>query len=419
LLTLNGTKTSVNAANIKFFPMLDNIGNVGITYNQTKTNSLFGNVAQASNVVGNFSVGNTYNTIDNMTVRTYTTQTFNNIFSTSTPVINDGPDYGQTYSIGLSSPIGRFGNSAANAIASASYSFTGSRSQVNSQLASMVFAPNVGNPGNSTFTYTQSRDGISQVNTTLTLTANVAPSTSTVYTWKWEDVGDAGTTWTPTFNEWYYGNTEVFMVGAGGSGITWQGPDFTDRWAAGPAGGQVTTFYGTRGLANELGSGTWSVFPGRVAGQEQYPDQGGTGNSSVLTNGTNTFTAAGGAGAKWVAEGTTNWRAGSSGNGNLGGLGNPVTLTSPTRVLNYGGGGGGAGGEGQNANVTMPFPTTGNGGAGISSSITGTTIVYGGGQAGYTSNSQPDAPRVGAGGTEESGSGTGYYSGSITIKIVT
>jgi hypothetical protein len=221
--SLDSSKTGINNTLIKFRPAVDSTSNVTIRYNQTKFNSVFGFITQAANVDGIFTCGTTNPEISNMigVARSYVGNTVNSIFSASTPTLNDGADQGQTYAITLSSTLGKFGNSQANAIASASYSFTGNTTQVNNEFALMKFVPNRGTSSSGTFNYTQTRDGTSQVNSNVTLNGTAGAAMSATYTF----LGNAGNgastishSWTPTFTESYYGTAQMFLVGAGGHG---------------------------------------------------------------------------------------------------------------------------------------------------------------------------------------------------------
>ena len=150
----------------------------------TTVNDQFGNVRSWSTDVTAYSMN-----------RTYTSNTVNNIFATGTPLIGDGPAAGQTYTITLTSSLGKFGNSAANAVAASSYSYTGNAASVNDEFSNMVFVPNPGFPGNGTYTYTQSRNDLVQQTVTSNLTGVESAFPLTYYVF--DDVGN--TTWTPTF----------------------------------------------------------------------------------------------------------------------------------------------------------------------------------------------------------------------------
>ena len=54
-VVLSNTRANINTANVAFFPPPDYTGAIGIVYNQIKTNSVYGNVTQASNVPVTFN----------------------------------------------------------------------------------------------------------------------------------------------------------------------------------------------------------------------------------------------------------------------------------------------------------------------------------------------------------------------------
>ena len=57
---LSNTKVNINAANVSFLPPSDYTGNVGLTYTQVKTNSVFGNNTQANAVAIALTCSNTH-----------------------------------------------------------------------------------------------------------------------------------------------------------------------------------------------------------------------------------------------------------------------------------------------------------------------------------------------------------------------
>jgi hypothetical protein len=212
--TLSNSKATINSANLQYLPALDNTANVTISYKQYKINSVFGNIAQA-NVSAVYSIGNTNSEISNMIARTITANAVANIFATSTPAISDGSDVGQTYTITLSSPVGRFGNTANNALAANTYSYTGNITQVNNEFTNMKFVNDYGiGAQTSSFTYTQSRDGTAQVNTSPVLTIN-AGSVANAYV----RTITANSTFTPSSDQLMFGNIQLLVIGGGGSGF--------------------------------------------------------------------------------------------------------------------------------------------------------------------------------------------------------
>ena len=373
-LEITGSKNSINNS-IQWMPPINYTGNVDIVYDQIKTLPT-GNVTQASNVVATFDAI-TNPDIANMIDRAYTSNVVNSIFANSTPVLDDGPDYGQTYTITLSSTLGKFGNSAANAVATSSYSFTGNTTQVNGQFALMKFVPTANVPASTgTFVYTQSRNGVPQVNQTLNLTGTTQAFLSTR-----EFLSTPSELPRLSFEEQYFGtNMRVVAVGGGGGGAARGSAPF-----GGPGGGGgnvvvqdwgkfTNSFYsvliGSGGSASSpgtnttVGLGTGSLYnvvatggrPGAVAG----------GNSTITINGVaTTYTGGGNA-----SDGT----------------------------VYYGGGGAGAGGNGNGGGGGVPLGPSGNGGTGYTVPTISTLVSVGGGGAGTDRAAGPRSTAPGSGG---------------------
>jgi hypothetical protein len=85
LLSLSNSRANINSANVQFMPAITDTGNVQLTFNLTKTNTYFGNIVQAANVLANLAVVTTYPGIANMISRSYTSNTTTSIFANSTP----------------------------------------------------------------------------------------------------------------------------------------------------------------------------------------------------------------------------------------------------------------------------------------------------------------------------------------------
>lgn len=409
----SGTKTQVNTANVYYFPPVDWEGNISLSVSQSKTDR--GNtIVQASSVSKLLSNTGTNPEITNMIARSYTANTVNNIFSSTTPVLSDGSDVGQTYTIELSSTLGQFGNSSANAVASASYAFTGNTTQCNNEFVNMVFVPGFNNGASGTFNYKQYRAANLQVDTTLTLTGTNAAFAAQTYTFT------SNGSFTPTANQVLFGNTSVLLVGGGGGSATDGG---------GGGGGLVTTANRRRGNVS-LSSSSYTVTVGTGGAFRFFTNPSGlsynqTGNSGGITSlvsSTDSMSAAGGNGGRAVYDLTqppgsryTESRGGNS--GGVGGTGGD---------FGAGGGGGGASGNGGNYNGNIGSAA---GGSGISSDISGVSLGYGGGGGGGGSSPGTDGGggsgvggwpgldgRGGGGGSSPGDEGRGG-SGIVIIKI--
>lgn len=392
--TLSNSKANINSANLQYLPAVNNRGNVTISYKQYKINSVFGNIAQA-NVSAVYSLGNASSYVTNMISRSYTGNATNSIFSNSTPTITDGSNVGQTYTISLTSSVGKFGNSQSNAIAANSYSFTGNTAQINTEFTNMKFVPNYGvAAGNSTFNYTQIRSGVTQVNSNVVITgtANNLSSITKEYVNATTDK-----TLTPTFAQYYWQRANVLVVGGGGGG---GGSSYSSAFGSGGGGGGGVDIYTGVQLPVELL--TMAIGAG---GAGAANDIGGVGANTTITGNVSgqlyiTYGGFGGYPYNYSPNGGSS-RAGYSG-GHSGPQG--------------GGGGGGAGGVGGNG---VGY-TRGPGGVGVYSSITGSNVQYGaGGQGGNlaTQGSTSSTYGGGGGGGGSGGAGRSGTEGKIVIVI--
>lgn len=401
LLSLSNSRANINSANVQFMPAITDTGNVQFTLNQSKTNTYFGNIVQAANTLANLTVSTTYPGVNNMIARAYTSNTTTSIFATSTPALNDGPSYGQSYTILLTSDIGKFGNSQTNAISTSSYSFTGNVTQVNSEFTNMKFVPNYGPfAGNGTFNYTQIRSdanigNVTQINSNLTLTGTqqTLPGLTKEYV-----AATIDKTITPTFAQYYWQRANILMVGGGGGG---GGDSSPSAFGSGGGGaGEVRTLTGVQ-LPAELITITIG------AGGNGTPNgNGSTGGATSYAGASGSVTVGGGAGGR-TGPGA-NFDA-VSGNGFLGGqnIGSPVQGA---------GGGGGSSGNGGNANGTV----RGVGGPGTYSTISGSNVAYGNGGGGGNINTVGVTSTTyggGGGGGSQLADGQAGTAGTVIIVI--
>jgi hypothetical protein len=385
-LTVTGSRTEINNGNITYVPPIDWTDNIVLSISQSRLD-LGNTIQQVSGVLRTLENSSTNPEISNMIDRSYTTNVVNNIFATSTPVLDDGPDIGQTYTITLTSSLGKFGNSAANAAAATSYSFTGNTVQVNNEFANMKFLATPGVAASTgSYTYTQTRNGQLQVTKTQTLTGSnqsLTPSTVTFTN---------NGTWTPTFEQAYFGNTTMLLVGGGG------GCQYSVQNDGGAgAGGHVTLL--TKSVPNNplhFGTHTITIGNGGVGGPQRVTNTGfpfdylgnSGGNTTVVTS-SYTETAAGGQGGRLAATpGTTSSWTNNRGGNSQSNINGVVTTRLGGAGAAFGQGGGGAG-AGQNGfSAGGPGPSFGgpsssaNGGNGIVSNISGVNVTYGPGGMG-------------------------------------
>jgi hypothetical protein len=395
---ISNSQANINSANLQYLPAINNQGNVTILYNQVKTNYL-GNVTQA-NVSAVYSLGNASSYVTNMISRSYTGNATNSIFSSSTPTISDGSNVGQTYTISLTSPVGKFGNSQSNAIAANSYSFTGNITQINSEFTNMKFVPNYGvAAGNSTFNYTQIRSGITQLNSNVVLTgtANNLSSITKEYVTATSDK-----TLTPTFVQYYWQRANILVAGGGGGG----GPGFGGGGGGGGGGGEVNSYSAVQ-LPVELL--TINIGAGGAGGVFSTNSPGSSGAQSNIVGNLSGILAYTGSGGGGGFPNNSSPGGGTSGNGFTGGYNSALS----------GGGGGGASAIGGNASGS----TKGAGGAGIYSAMSGSNIAYAnGGQGGNALSGGTTSSTYGGGGGGGAGQigskdGNVGTAGSVVIVI--
>lgn len=381
VLTIAGTKTQVNSwlPGLKVQATTDYRGQLDLFYVLHVSTGVVATRVQT----GYVSASDT--NIVNMIARTFVSNTVDQyIFASTTPYIAEQvTTFIPSYTISFGTTAGRFGTSHSNL--SANFSITGGRDYINSIFPTIMFVPNKNVTGPQSFVYTQMRNGSTQEFFAVSLTgtnrtSNIAGVGVTTIT--------SDQTFTLTFEQSLYLNTDILVVGGGGGGGAIVG--------GGGGGGEVIA------LSNvSLPSGTLNITIGTGGnGQIQnYPTTTGNtyhgtkgGNTSILNGNVTVYNARGGNyayGALGDPSGTpADGVGGASGNGNNYGLGGAaifVCNSSPytTLISGAGGGGGGAGGIGGNISGSYPYTFKGgNGGPGVTSSITGTAVQYGRGGGG-------------------------------------
>lgn len=271
--------------------------------------------------------------------RTYLTNQGNFIFASSTPQIDDvNPT--QSFTVTFTSPNGQFGNTDNSY---ATYSITGSLTEVNDRIALTVFYPTKDYASNTTFTIKKYANGVQTFSKTQSLNyGGAAPAYQNFYVFS-----DAGSnTWTPTIEEKKYCFASIVVVGGGGGGTpAYNNTNYNARGCGGGGGGVLHNTYlsitdtsypitvGAGGAAWQMISGSTSLSGGGLPG----------GSSSAFG-----YTATGGTGAGFTTSPSTQ-SSGSSGY--------PSYLGATTRVAGlsgagiYGAGGSGAGGAGANGST--------------------------------------------------------------------
>jgi hypothetical protein len=444
-VNLSGSRSVINATQITYIPPIDWAQDITLSISQSKVDQ--GNTfIQATNNPWTLQNSLTNPEIVNMVNRSYTSNTTKlSFFQNPTAAITDGPDIGQTYTITLTSNRGRFGTTNAAAAANSTYSFTGNLTATNNQLSTLRFVPNPGANTDGTFTYTQSRNGVSQVNTTLNLTAlegsAITPRTL-VFT-------QSGLTFTPTEQEFLYGNIQILTVGGGGAAnrSTSQSPHATGT--GGGAGGEVKITNVTRGSANSIQQTQYAVTVGAGGLRNTNglpPAQAGSPTFvSAVSGGNIAVSVGGGAGGPAPAL-TTSSNPSRGGNvaGKIGGAGTNQSFTgSPERYSYFGGGGASSlnnGGSPVNIGAQTragngadglfvgtgwgPYTTYGGGGGGGSGLNNDSTLRpgFGGAGGGGVGNGQPGLSNSGGGGGGNTGQDATSLlrnggSGIVVIKI--
>ena len=388
------------------------------------------NVANTANTNSwNWSVAVTV-PVANITARTYTSNTTTAIFAANTPAITDGTDTGQTYTITLTSPSGKFGNTVAyfssNSYANlaSTYSYTGNRSLVNAEFANVRFAPSSGNTGNTTYTYTQTSANVLQANITAALTVALVPRAGNTYTFT------ANTTYTPTFDEYYYsGTANILLVGGGGYG------QYGNAALPNPGGGTTNVSGGAGGGGEvryasnlNINNTNYTIVVG-AAGTANTSDF--TANSSVVGGSIDLVALAGRRGIFDISPSgggfALNDDRGGNGGGNIasgnvtGGIGgnNNIAATTGTVSGNASNGSAGGGGGAQGypgINLTQG----GNGAPGVTHPLTGNLVLGGGGATRSRlpgTNGVPGGNSYGQGGNTFVSGSTDGAAGVVIIKV--
>lgn len=331
VLTITGTKTQVNShlASISVVMAPDYDDSFIITYTVVKFDS------STASKIQQFLCVSDDGEITNMDItRTYVSNNENSIFATNTPVISDNDnDPANSYTITFNCSFGQFGSDGVNAYTT--YSFTGTKAQCNSHFSSVKFYPNANVSANGTFTYTQIKNGVTQVSQSVALEGSVGTFTGRTVT-----VLDTQT-WTPTVLDLLYGQiVEITLVGGGGGGSF-----------GGGGGGQVK--YSTTPINFTNTTYTLTVGEGGLAGNANFGSDGG----SAGANGGNTtafgLTALGGGGGQAIVNdeplggGTGGYSYAPDGTLYQGGIASKLTSGNlPSSNFGYfGGGGAGSGGR--------------------------------------------------------------------------
>jgi hypothetical protein len=241
-LSLSNTKANINSANIALLSSSN--ANISLTYNQSKTNSFYGNITQVTGEVVTLMP-----LVSNMgAARSYYTNTATFVFADGSPEIGllpppaAGPNTPginasnatRTLTVSTSNGYVAFGSNTAGI--TNTYSTTVDNSTFSNTIANIAFYPFANATSSSNITVVVSEAGTEIANTTITMSAiakAVAPGllTTTVYR--------NSTTINPPFVQSLYCKIDLLLVGSGGDG---GGSGVFPRGGGG--GGGVTEAFG-------------------------------------------------------------------------------------------------------------------------------------------------------------------------------
>jgi hypothetical protein len=335
VITIQGTRTQVNGrlASINIVTGVDYGINFNLQYQCVTPR------ADTANKIQVVAVGSNDTEITNMNIsRKYTANNSNLIFSTNIPQISDLDATDPTYTVIFDCAQGTW-NVPANldpfvegGFPTNPLSIAGTKTFINSRLSQIRFFPNQGVSSNTSFTYTQFKNGVQQVSQTVALIGSAGSFNNS----RTVDFVSSQN-YTPSSADILYGKIDsILLVGGGGGGS-----------AGGGGGGEIiysttdinltnTTYNivigggGTAGNANLSGSGGAAGGNGGNTVAFGLTARGG-GGGNVWT-GANPFTGATG-GYSWDSAGTQI----------SGGNGGTFSQTVSGQLRLYYGGGGGAG----------------------------------------------------------------------------
>jgi len=336
VLTITGSRSEINArlSLITITPGVDFASNFTLSYACSTPR------ADTATKVQVVSIGSTDTEIVNMNVnRNFLANASNSIFATTTPQISDNDATNPSYTVVFNSTNGTFSYSTSlspviDSGASSPLSITGTKTFINDRFSSVKFYPTVNFSGNTTFTYTQFKNGVQQVSQTVAL-IGAANSFATVLI----NIL-ASQTYTPTPELLLYSQYEIVLVGGGGGGGAFNG--------AGGGGAAVTTAVNQQWINQTYNAvigaggagGTFIPYDEVPNSQKTEVYSGKNGTATTFAG----LSAAGGLGATSIyntSTGNMPQVGGTSGNGNAG-----AGSFTGTGGSSRGGGGGGGGGVG-------------------------------------------------------------------------
>jgi len=413
VLTLTGTRAQINnhlrggpgptVIGFAITPGNDFASNFTLTYAVTTPRS------STASKVQNALIGVTDVEVTNLGItRSYTANQANQIFATNTPQIGD-VTVGASFTVFLSSSLGKF---AINSTATPTDTITlsGSRTGLNSQVSGIRFYPTPGSSASGYVNWVQTKNGVTQVNTSFVLNGTAAAFAGT------RDITfTSSQTFTPTATDVYYGKiANLLVVGGGGGG-----------GAGGGGGGQVI-----QSTNLSLSNQTYNIIVGAGGAASSNWGRGGSGGLSGGSSSAFGSTASGGSGGyipmdprndESPSDGGSNSSYPNQGGEGVYGLESTLVSGGVTYRTWASGGGGGAGSGGGGYPATLPNASDlgavrgGNGGAGTLATYFGGYYAWGGGGSG-SSRTYPGHGGVGskAGASDTDNNVNSYYNGGLS-----
>ena len=393
----SGSQVAERLASLTFVPTTDYDSSFTINYHLTNPNSVVTDRTQ--NMIIDVTNEEIFNMASN---RSFYQNQANTLFTSPVPYIDEtNVDPSASYTITFNFADGGYGYviTGSEYAYNSTITFTGTASELNAIFPLIQYFPADGWTTNSSFTYTQSRDGFTQIANQLVTLTNLGGAGFT-QTFNYTAPGVIQIPMQPQ-NGRYANKVDVLIVGGGGSG---QGS--TNLSGGGGGGGVQEILDYTLPSYEYPVSSNLTAIPSEPFALKAQVGNGGTGesgiggstavwiddgsithlgivtggrdgkNSVVYSNGLYTRDLSGGASGT-IDSNNTNTDTGYAGGVQSG------SASYNVNNINHSGGGGGAGAAG----ATVTSPTGGAGGNGVLSTLTGLYFGGGGGGAGTTPGS--------------------------------
>jgi hypothetical protein len=340
--------------------------------------------------------------LSNLTGLTYQSNINNLLFDSIGTYVRDPNATSETFDVAFTVSSGVLSQDGGDT-SSSSITISGTISQVNAILPTVIYYPDYDVKSTITLTWSIEKNSVLLDSGTqyITHTSEGTISTST-YTFT-----SSNSSFTIPYEEIEYGRWEYLIVGGGGGGAA----------GGGGAGGQVLK--GTNTILSHAATHPITVGGGGSRGNYSFNYvTGGSWSRNAGQGGNSTaigLTAYGGYGGRASAnnsiESATVWEFDggdtrkTDNTTQAGGAGAPIPVSIPSKneqsyAIGAGGGGAGAGTAGGTAQLTgyyegdtdIPIYAGGDGGNGVTSSITGVSLYYGGGGGGGGGYAGIDSP---------------------------